>query len=150
QDPKLRKLFAGKPEYVINFMQFVAQEVRELMAELGFRRVEEMIGRADFLKMDEAAQNWKTKKLDLSPLLAMVPVPEGSSRHRTGSPDHDFSQSLDGELVRQARTALEEKKPVSLAMNIKNSNRTVGATLSAMISRRYGSAGLPEDTVRCK
>jgi glutamate synthase domain-containing protein 2/glutamate synthase domain-containing protein 1/glutamate synthase domain-containing protein 3 len=150
QDPELRKRFAGKPEYVMNFMRFVARETREIMAELGFRTIDEMVGRAGILETAAAVDHWKRRNLDFSAVLAASPVPEGSALRCTAKQVHDFSLSLDPELIAGSRKALDNKEPVSLFASIRNCNRTVGATLSAQVSKRYGSAGLPPGTIKCK
>ncbi|MBD3314770.1 MAG: glutamate synthase large subunit [Chitinivibrionales bacterium] len=150
QDPELRKRFAGKPEYLVNFMRFVAREVRERMAALGFRSVDEMVGRVDALEMEEAIVHWKARGLDFSKVLSPVDAPEGATLYCTEPQKHDFSAVLDEELVDQSRAALENGKSVRLFASIRNRNRAVGATLSAEISKRYGSKGLPDDTIHCK
>ncbi len=150
QDDRLRKRFTGKPEHTINFMRFLAQETREIMAELGFRTIDEMVGRVDSLDIDEAVEHWKAKGLDFSRVLAMPDVPEGCSLYCTGAQIHDCSLSIDPELIVQAKDALESKTPVRITMPIRNCNRTAGATLSAEVSKRFGSAGLPPHTIRCK
>jgi glutamate synthase (NADPH/NADH) large chain len=150
QNPELRKRFSGKPEHLMNFMTFIARDVREIMASLGFRTMNEMIGRVDIIDTEPAITHWKTRGLDFSKVLAPVEVPEGTSRYRTTSQVHDFSLSLDGELITKSAAALENGKPVSLFASIRNCNRTVGATLSSQVAKRYGSAGLPPNTITCK
>jgi glutamate synthase (NADPH) large chain len=150
QDPELRKRFAGKPEYVMNFMRFAAEEAREIMASLGFRTIDEMVGRVDLLDVNDAIATWKTRGLDFSRVLAAPEVPEGGSLRCTTTQFHDFSLSLDGELISQSKKALDKKESVSLFASIRNCNRTVGATLAAEVSKRYGSKGLPADTIKCK
>ncbi len=150
QDPELRKRFAGKPEYLMNFMRFVAQETREIMASLGFRTIDEMVGRVETLDVSDAVDHWKRRGLDFSAVLSVPQVPEGSALRCTSKQLHDFSLSLDPELIISSGKALEKKEPVSLFASIRNCNRTVGATLSAEVSKRYGSAGLPPDTIKCK
>jgi glutamate synthase domain-containing protein 2/glutamate synthase domain-containing protein 3 len=149
QDPELRKRFRGKPEHVINFMRFVAQDVRELMAELGFRRFDEMVGRADLLQVRPAVGHWKARGLDLSAVLTLPPG-SGHARRCTRPQEHAAGEALDDELIEQAQPAILQGTSVSLFAVIRNSNRTVGASLSAEIARRYGSAGLPSDTIRCR
>jgi len=150
QDPELRKRFRGKPENIENFMRFVAQETREIMASLGFRTIDEMVGHIDMLQTDDAVGHWKSKGLDFSNVLAMPAVPDGGSLRCTSSQYHDSSLALDPELIDKAQKAIETEKPVSLFAAIRNCNRTVGAMLSAQISRKRGSDGLPPDTIRCK
>ncbi len=147
QDPRLRARFTGKPEHVVNFMRFVAQDAREIMASLGFRTFDEMIGHVEALETRAAVDHWKTRGLDFSRLLARPEVPPGTSLRCTTKQQHDFSTSLDKELILRARPALEKGEKVRLYMSIRNCNRTVGATLSAEVSKKYGAAGLPADTI---
>jgi glutamate synthase domain-containing protein 2/glutamate synthase domain-containing protein 1/glutamate synthase domain-containing protein 3 len=150
QDPELRRRFTGKPEYVINFMKFIAQEVREHMARLGFRTIDDMVGHVECLGVDAAMGNYKSKGLDLSRILAVPENNDGQPLHCTSHQDHDFSNSLDIGIIEKTKNAIESKTPVTLEMQIRNRNRTVGAMLSAEISRRYGAQGLPADTIRIK
>jgi glutamate synthase domain-containing protein 2/glutamate synthase domain-containing protein 1/glutamate synthase domain-containing protein 3 len=150
QDERLRKKFSGKPEYLINFMKFIAQETREIMAELGFRKIDEMVGQVDRLEVNKAIRHWKAKGLDFSRVFMKPEIDKNGSYHCINTPKLDLSTSIDSELIQNARIAIEEKKPVSLFAQIRNSNRTVGATLSSEISKRYGAKGLPEDTIKCK
>jgi glutamate synthase domain-containing protein 2/glutamate synthase domain-containing protein 3 len=150
QDPALRKLFTGKPEHLMNFMMFIARDVREIMAKLGFRTVNEMVGRVDMLDTATAITHWKTQGLDFSKVLMPIELPPGGSRYRTRGQNHDFSLSIDGELITKSKKALESKERVSLFASIRNCNRTVGATLSSEVAKRYGAAGLPVDTINCK
>ena len=149
QDPELRKRFAGQPEYVERFMRFVAQEVREMMAELGFRTVNEMIGRTDVLAVDERAKtHWKAKHLDLSRLFYQPDVPESVRRYKRREQQHRLSHSLDTrELLPVCRPALERKTPVRAVLPIDNTDRAVGTILGHEVSKRYGAEGLPDDTV---
>jgi glutamate synthase (NADPH) large chain len=150
QDPELRKRFTGKPEYVMNFMRFIAREAREIMAELGFKTIDEMTGHAEALDVSDAVNHWKRRGLDFSRVLAPPEVPAGSSLRCTVKQMHDFSLSLDPELIARSKKAIETGEPVSLFASIRNCNRTVGATLSAEVSKKYGSKGLPADTIKCK
>ncbi|NLG17368.1 MAG: glutamate synthase large subunit [Fibrobacter sp.] len=150
QNPELRNRFAGKPENVMNFMTFIARDVREIMAELGFRTVDEMVGRADILDVRKALDNWKAGGLDFTRVLMTPSVPEGGSLRFSGSQALDFSTSLDNELIEKAQASLQSKAPVSLFASIRNSNRTVGASLSAEVAKKFGSKGLPPDTIKCK
>lgn len=149
QDENLRSRFRGKPEYLVNFMKFIAQEVREYMAQLGFRTIDEMIGRVDVLDVNKAISHFKSKGLDFSKILAKPEIPEGCSVFCTTSQTHDFSLSLDPGIIAKCADALENRKPVKLSMPIRNCNRTAGTTLSSEVSRRYGSKGLPPDTITC-
>jgi len=147
QDPKLRKRFAGKPEYVIRFLLFVAEEVRQLMAQLGFRRFDEMIGRVDRLWCRRAIEHWKAKGLDLSAIFAPPENPSGCSLRRT-RPQTDLHQDhLDRIILPLVAPALERQEPVRLEMPIRNVHRAVGATLSHQVVRKYGAKGLPEGTI---
>jgi glutamate synthase (NADPH) large chain len=150
QDPELRKRFHGKADYLVNFMRFVARETREIMAALGFRTIDEMVGRADLLEVSGAVGHWKSKGLDFSRVFLAPAAPPGSPLRCTGKQVHDFSLSLDPELIAQSKKALDKIEPVNLFASIRNCNRTVGATLAAEISKRYGSKGLPTDTIKCK
>jgi len=150
QDPQLRKKFKGRPEYLMNFMRFIARDVREIMASLGFRTFNEMIGQADILMVDDTAGNWKTKKLDLSGIIMKPPVNKKSKLHFISSEKNDFSNNIDKEIIEKSAGAIENKQRINMFASIRNSNRAVGATLSAEVSKRYGSQGLPENTVNCK
>jgi glutamate synthase (NADPH/NADH) large chain len=147
QDPELRAKFNGRPEFVENFFRFIAQDVRELMASLGFRTMDEMIGRVDRLDVRKAVTHWKAKGLDLSPILAEVDVDPKAARRRVVKQDHGLDKALDRRLIRECAPALERGEPVSLRLPIRNVNRTVGTLLGAEISRRYGGPGLPDDTI---
>ncbi|PWH14078.1 MAG: glutamate synthase large subunit [Ardenticatenia bacterium] len=149
QNPDLRRKFAGKPEHVVNFMRFVAQEVRELMAQLGFRTLEEMVGRADRLKMRENIQHWKAQYLDLSAILKMPDVPATVGRYCRRQQDHGLEKTLDYRvLLELCRPALEHGIPVVATLPVRNVDRAVGTMLGSRITRRYGGAGLPDDTIR--
>jgi len=147
QRPELRKCFTGKPEHLVNFMRFVAEEVREIMAQMGFRTFEEMVGRVDMIEVNDAVAHYKEKGLDFSRVLHRPELPEGYPLHCTTGQQHDFSLSLDPELIVKAEDALENGNPVVISQLIRNYNRTVGATLSSRISKKYGSVGLPDDTI---
>jgi glutamate synthase domain-containing protein 2/glutamate synthase domain-containing protein 1/glutamate synthase domain-containing protein 3 len=147
QDPRLRARFKGKPEYVVNFMRFVAQDVREIMASLGFRAMDDMIGRVEMLHTRSAVEHWKTRGLDFSRILARPDAPAGTSLRCTTKQPLDLSLSLDKELIQRSRPSLEKGEKVRLYLSIRNCNRTVGATLSAEVSKRYGAKGLPADTI---
>ena len=148
QDPELRKKFEGQPEHVINFFFFIAEQAREIMAELGFRTFDEMIGRVDKLDVKKAIDHWKAKGLDFSRVFYDPPVDKSIPRHCTRKQDHGIELQLDNQLIEKARDALEHKKPVRIEMPILNINRTVGAMLSSEIARRYGTEGLPDDTIK--
>ena len=148
QNPELRKRFSGEPEFVENYFRFVAEEVRELMAEMGFRTVDEMIGRSDRLDVEGAVGHWKAKGLDLSSILHQPDVPPTVGRRCVREQEHGLDKALDNELIRQAQPALEQGTPVEIASPIRNINRTVGTMLGAELTRRWGAAGLPDDTIQ--
>ena len=147
QDPVLRKRFTGAPEHVINFFFFVAEEVRELMAKLGFRTFNEMIGRVDKLDMVRAIDHWKAKGIDLSRLLYQEPAKSGVAIYNCERQQHHLDKALDNELIAAAQPALESRAPVRIEHPIRNVHRTVGAMLSGEVARRYGHGGLPQDTI---
>jgi glutamate synthase (NADPH) large chain len=148
QDPDLRKKFQGQPEHVINFLFFVAEDLRRIMAQLGFRTVDEMVGRVDCLVQRTDVEHWKAKGIDLSAVLYDPPVPSHVGRRSQIAQDHGLENALDRKLIVMAQEAIESRKPVALEMSIRNVHRTVGTMLSGEIARRYGSAGLPEDTIQ--
>jgi glutamate synthase (NADPH/NADH) large chain/glutamate synthase (ferredoxin) len=150
QDPVLRKKFAGQPEHVVNYFFFVAEEVRELMAKLGFRTVNEMIGRVDRLKPQKAVNHWKARGLDLTPLLQRPQVSTDIATYCVQSQDHGLTGILDATLIERCRTAIECGEKVTLDLPIRNVNRTTGTMLSSQVAKRYGLEGLPEDTITIK
>ncbi len=147
QDPELRKRFTGKPEHVVNYFFMVAEEVRQLMAQLGFRRFEEMIGRIDRLDMRRAIDHWKAEGLDFSRILSMPEAGPDVPVHNCETQDHGLDKALDHTLIQQARPALERGEAVRIETAIANTNRTFGAMLSGEVAKRYGHDGLPEDTI---
>ncbi len=147
QDPELRKRFTGKPEHVINYFFFVAEEVRELMAQLGFKKFEDMIGQSDRLEMRDAISHWKAKGLDLSRILYKPDLPRDVALFNCEAQEHALDKALDQKVIELARPALEEGTPVQMEMEIRNTNRTFGSMLSGEIAQRYGHKGLPEDTI---
>jgi glutamate synthase (NADPH/NADH) large chain len=147
QDPVLRKRFTGKPEHVINFLFFVAEEVRELMAELGYRNFDEMVGQMQMLDKTEAVLHWKAKGLDFGKLFHKPLAPEGVGIFHTDSQDHPIHTILDRRLLEQALPALEHRTPVKITEEIHNTDRSAGAMLSGEVAKRYGSAGLAADTI---
>jgi glutamate synthase (NADPH/NADH) large chain len=147
QDPELRKRFTGKPEHVVNYFFFVAGEIRELMAKLGYRKFNDMIGQSQRLNMRRAINHWKAKGLDFSRILTRPEAAPGVGIYRSETQDHGLDKALDNELIRLAQPALENKQPVRIDLPVRNTNRTVGAMLSGELARRYGHAGLPEDTI---
>ena len=147
QDPVLRKRFTGTPEHVINFFFFIAEEVRELMAQLGFRTFNEMIGQVGKLDMRRAVEHWKAHGVDLSKVLYQPELKHGVNIYHTERQDHHLDKALDQVLITEAAAALETQTPVRIEHPIRNVNRTVGAMLSGEVARRYGHLGLPEDTI---
>jgi glutamate synthase (NADPH/NADH) large chain len=150
QDPELRKKFQGQPEHVINFFFFIAEQVREWMAKLGFRTMDEMIGRVDMIEMRPAIEHWKAKGLDFSAILYNPQVPGRVGRRRQKPQDHGLEEALDHKLLRQARGAVETGTPVEFDMKIRNVHRAVGTMLSGEVAKKHGAKGLPDDTVRIR
>jgi len=150
QDPVLRKKFSGKPEHVINFFFYIAEELREIMAELGFHTLSDMVGHSELLDMQDAIDHWKARGLDLSSILYKPDVPKRIATHCVTTQDHGLEKVLDVQLIEECRGAIGHQAPVELNLPIRNTDRTVGAMLSGEIARRYGNAGLPEDTIRIK
>ncbi|MDP6622770.1 MAG: glutamate synthase large subunit [Alphaproteobacteria bacterium] len=150
QDPELRKLFSGRPEHVINYFTFVANEVRELMAELGFRTMNEMIGQREFLDSSRAIDHWKARGLDLGGLLCELDPGPDVAIYNCEPQNHGLEKALDHSLIEQALPAIESGQPVSIECPISNVNRTVGAMLSGRIALKYGHEGLNDDTIQVK
>ncbi|MEQ1873263.1 MAG: glutamate synthase large subunit [Ilumatobacteraceae bacterium] len=147
QNPELRKHFTGKPEFVVNFMEFIAQEVREHMAALGFRTMSEMIGRVDALDTRSAVDHWKLSGLDISPILATPANPYGQTLHQSVAQDHALAEALDQQLLAACAPAIDRGDKVSLELPIRNVNRAVGTMLGSAITRAHGGQGLPDDTI---
>ncbi|HUY46900.1 MAG TPA: glutamate synthase-related protein [Streptosporangiaceae bacterium] len=147
QNPELRARFTGKPEFVVNFFEFVAEEVREYLAALGFRTLEEAVGRVDLLDTERAIGHWKAAGLDLTPVLHVPTLPDGAARHNTTAQDHGIERALDNTLIQLAEGALQDAKPVTLDLPVRNVNRTVGTMLGYEVTRRWGGKGLPDDTI---
>jgi glutamate synthase (NADPH/NADH) large chain len=147
QDPVLRARFTGQPEHVINYFFFVAEELRAIMAEMGFRTVAEMVGRVDRMDMSKAISHWKAQGVDLGKLLHQVPLGDSPSLNWSGTQDHGLEGALDNELISASADALVEGKPVRIERKVINVNRTVGAMLSGEVAKRYGHAGLPDNTI---
>jgi len=148
QDPELRKKFEGKPEHVVNFMMFIADELREHMARLGFRTVAEMVGHVECLDMNGAIDHWKARNVDLSAILHKPEVADGEPLHAVEAQDHGLDKALDNQLIELAREALDHRRPVEIHLPIRNVNRTAATMLSAEISRRFGAEGLPPHTIQ--
>src|SRR5438874_1733985 len=150
QDPVLRRKFEGKPEHVVNYFFFVAEEVRELMAQLGVRKVDDLIGRSELLDMQKGVEHWKAKGLDFTRVFAMPKMPPDVARYRREQQDHGLQKALDNRLIELAAPALERGERVTIEMPIRNINRTVGTMLSWHIARRYGHDGLPDNTIHVR
>ena len=149
QDPKLRAKFTGRPEFVETFFRFVAQEVREYMAKLGFRTMDEMVGRVDRLDVEQAVEHWKARGLDFTAILHRPAVGPEVAIRKVVEQDHGLAHSLDmTTLLPMCKPALDKKEPVDIRLPIRNVNRTVGTILGSQITRRYGADGLPDDTIR--
>jgi len=148
QDPLLRKQFQGQPEHVINFFFFLAEQVRQYMAELGFRTFDEMVGRVDMLDVEPAVDHWKARGLDLSTILYSPPLPSRVARRCVQAQDHGLQEALDHKILAASRAALDTLVPVEINLPVRNVHRSVGTMLSGDIARKYGSAGLPDDTIR--
>lgn len=152
QNPVLRDRFSGKPEFVVNFFEFIAEEVRELLAELGFRTIEEAVGHAELLDTTKAVTHWKAQGLDLEPLFYVPELPDGAVRHALIEQDHGLEKALDNELIELAADALnaesaEAALPVRAKVAIRNINRTVGTMLGHQVTKKFGGAGLPDNTI---
>ncbi|WP_100259959.1 glutamate synthase large subunit [Qipengyuania seohaensis] len=148
QDPVLRKRFTGTPEHVINYFFFVAEELRQIMAEMGFRTIEEMVGRVDRVDMRRVRRHWKAHGVDLKRILHEVPLDEGKSLNHTETQDHGLGAAMDVELIKACKPAIESGQAVQVSRDIRNVNRTVGTMLSGRIAEAYGHTGLPQDTIR--
>ncbi|MBS0321367.1 MAG: glutamate synthase subunit alpha, partial [Proteobacteria bacterium] len=147
QDPVLRRKFDGKPEHVVNYFFFVAEELRAIMAELGFRKLDDMIGRADLLDMKAGIDHWKARGLDFSRVFHQPAMPADVARRHAESQDHGLARALDHELIQAALPALEHRTPVRIERRIRNAHRSVGAMLSGRVAREFGHEGLPDDTI---
>lgn len=147
QDPVLRQRFSGQPEHVVNFFFFIAEEVREIMASLGMRKFDELVGRSDLLEKNEAIAHWKASGLDFSKVFAQPNVPADVPRLHTEIQDHGLNKALDNKLIELAQPALEQGNKVKIELPVVNVNRTVGTMLSGEVAKRYGKAGLPDDTI---
>ncbi|MBU1448074.1 MAG: glutamate synthase large subunit [Gammaproteobacteria bacterium] len=150
QDPELRKKFTGQPEHVVNYFFFVAEEVRELMAQMGVRKFEELIGRSDLLDMRKGIKHWKAKGLDFSKVFHQPKVGAEVARRHAEVQDHELEKALDNDLIAQAKEALDAKRVVTIETRICNVNRSVGTMLSHEVAKRHGNVGLPDDTIRVK
>ncbi|MEG3620330.1 glutamate synthase large subunit [Magnetovibrio sp. PR-2] len=147
QNPELRKLFPGEPAHVVNYFTFLAEEMRKLMAELGFKTINEMIGRSDTIEMNEAIDHWKTQGLDFSGILHKPEAGDDVAVYNTETQDHGLDKALDNDLIKQAQDAIENATPVKIDSTLINVNRTFGTMLSGEVAKKYGKAGLAEDTI---
>ncbi|NDA57604.1 MAG: glutamate synthase large subunit [Actinobacteria bacterium] len=147
QNPELRKRFTGKPEFVETFFEYIAQEVREILASLGFRTLSEAVGEVESLETAAAVEHWKASGLDLTPILAAPANARSAARRNTKTQDHGLEAALDNELIKLSQSALQSKSPIKLQMKIRNGNRTVGTMLGSEITRKYGGKGLADDTI---
>jgi glutamate synthase (NADPH) large chain len=147
QNPELRSRFSGRPEFVVTFFEYIAEEVRELLAALGFRTLEEAVGHAEMIDAHAAIEHWKASGLDLSPIFFRPDLMSGGALHHTTAQDHGLAKALDNQLITLAHDALEDATPVRINLPIRNVNRTVGTMLGHEVTKKYGGTGLPEDTV---
>jgi len=147
QNPELRKRFTGQPEFVVTFFTYLAEQVREYLAELGFRSIDEAVGHAELLDTRDALAHWKTDGLDLAPLLAVPELPPGSPRRRIRGQDHGLDRALDNTLIQLCEGALLDGQPVKLELPVRNVNRTVGTMLGSLVTKRFGAQGLPDNTI---
>ncbi len=147
QNPELRKRFSGKPEFVETFFEYIAEEVREYLALLGLRTLDEAIGRVELLETTAAVDHWKASGLDLSPLLHLPEIPAGTARRCTSKQDHGLEKALDNQLIELAGETLDNGTPIRISLPVRNVNRTVGTMLGAEVTRRFGSKGLPGETI---
>lgn len=150
QDEILRKRFSGRPEYIIHYFHFVAQELREIMAGLGFKTIDEMVGHTELLELNKDILDWKTKKIDFSRILFKPEVTSTVSTHCTMKQNHEIDKVLDQTLMEMSRPAIEKGEPVKISLEIRNVNRATGAMISGHICKRFGEGGLPENTIHCK
>ncbi len=147
QNPRLREKFEGRAEHVVNFFRFIAEEVRGYMAQLGFRTIDEMVGRSDLLDMHRAIDHWKAQGLDYSAIFYRPEMADDVPTHNVTTQDHGLDRALDNQLIKLAAGAIERGEPVKIELPIRNVNRTVGTMLGSEISRRYGNTGLPDNTI---
>jgi glutamate synthase (NADPH/NADH) large chain len=147
QNPVLRERFSGKPEFVVTFFEFIAEQVRELLAQLGFRTLVEAVGQVELLDTRKAINHWKADGLDLSPILHLPELPAGAARHHVRAQDHGLARALDNQLIELCRTAIDSGEPVRAVFPIRNVNRTVGTMLGSEVTRAHGGEGLPDGTI---
>ena len=147
QNPELRRRFNGKPEFVVSFFEFIAEEVREYLAQMGFRTLAEAVGQASMLQAEPAVEHWKAHGLDLAPVLYTPELPEGAARRNTTTQDHGIERALDNTLIQLAEGALQDGTPLRLELPVRNVNRTVGTMLGYEVTKRWGADGLPDNTI---
>jgi glutamate synthase (NADPH/NADH) large chain len=147
QNPVLREKFSGQADHVVNFFRFIAEEVRELLAELGFKNLDDAIGHSEYINTVAAINHWKAQGLDLSGILYQPQLPEGASLRAITTQDHGLSRALDNELIEICKPAIESGQPVRAQLNVRNVNRTVGTMLGSAVTRKWGGKGLPEGTI---
>ena len=150
QNPELRKRFRGRADFVENYFRFVGEEVREYMADLGFKSFDEIVGRSDLLTRNESVSHWKTRNLDLSDLTAFLPAAQRNALYKVESQHHKIDNVIDHQLIDQSKPAIENKEPVTIHMPIQNTDRTTGAMLSGTIAKQYGREGLPKGTITAR
>jgi glutamate synthase (NADPH/NADH) large chain len=148
QNPTLRSRFSGKPEFVVNFFEYIAEEVREYLAQLGFRTLKEAVGHVEMIDARKAVDHWKAKGLDISPMLEVPQNPYNQTPFMSVAQDHGLDEALDNELIAQSQSAISDARPVSIAMPIRNVNRTVGTMLGYEVTKAWGGAGLPDGTIK--
>jgi len=148
QNPELRRRFSGKPEFVTNFFEFIAEEVREYLAALGFRSIEEAVGRVEVIDAVEAIDHWKASGLDIAPLLAIPQNPYSQTLHHSVGQNHELEAALDNQLIAECQPAIMDGKPVEVKVRINNVNRTVGTMLGSEVTKKWGGAGLPDGTIK--
>ena len=148
QNPTLRSRFSGKPEFVVNFFEYIAEEVREYLAQLGFRTLKEAVGHVEMIDARKAVEHWKAKGLDISPMLEVPQNPYNQTPFMSVAQDHGLGEALDNELIAQSQTAIADARPVNISVPIRNVNRTVGTMLGYEVTKAWGGAGLPDGTIK--
>jgi len=148
QNPTLRSRFSGKPEFVVNFFEYIAEEVREYLAQLGFRTLKEAVGHVEMIDARKAVEHWKAKGLDISPMLEVPQNPYNQTPFMSVAQDHGLGEALDNELIAQSQTAIADSRPVNISVPIRNVNRTVGTMLGYEVTKAWGGAGLPDGTIK--
>ena len=148
QNPTLRSRFSGKPEFVVNFFEYIAEEVREYLAQLGFRTLKEAVGHVEMIDARKAVEHWKAKGLDISPMLEVPQNPYNQTPFMSVAQDHGLDEALDNELIAQSKTAIADARPVNISVPIRNVNRTVGTMLGYEVTKAWGGAGLPDGTIK--